>query len=144
MSKTRGTSKGRRKPQVVGYPSGADAPLRAVEEAVQRAMGARRVLLVEGLSDQIAIEAAAVVLGCDLAAEGVVVVPAGGVGSIGALAVRFGPQGVGLPLGGLCDAGRGDVGLSVAGQGGGWDSARAGAIWRAWGFGSATAIWRMS
>ncbi|MEO8241617.1 MAG: TOPRIM nucleotidyl transferase/hydrolase domain-containing protein [bacterium] len=99
----RGTSKGRRKPAVAGYESGADAPLRATDLALERATAARSVVLVEGISDQIAIEAAATRLGRDLAAEGVVVVPAGGVGSIGALAARFGPTGAGLRLSGLCD-----------------------------------------
>lgn len=92
------------KPAVSGYHSGADAPLRAIDSAVQRAVGARAVVLVEGISDQIAIEAAALRLGRDLTAEGVVVLPAGGVGSIGAMAERFGPMGAGLPLAGLCDA----------------------------------------
>ena len=93
----------RRKPAVTGHPSGTDAPQRATEAALVRAGSARAVVLVEGISDQIAIEAAARRLGHDLAAAGVVVVPAGGVGSIGALAERFGPKGAGLALSGLCD-----------------------------------------
>ena len=72
--------------------------------ALQRAATARALVLVEGISDQIAVEAAALRLGRDLAGEGVVVLPAGGVGSIGALAARFGPAGAGVPLSGLCDA----------------------------------------
>lgn len=83
---------------------GPDAPLRATELALQRAASARALVLVEGISDQVAVEIAAQRLGRDLAAEGVVVVPAGGVGNIGALARRFGPAGAGLPLAGLCDA----------------------------------------
>lgn len=102
MKDRRGTI--RRKPKLADYPSGADASLRAVDLALQRAAVARAVVLVEGISDQIAVEAAALRLGRDLMAEDVVVLPAGGVGSIGALAARFGPAGVGLPLVGLCDA----------------------------------------
>lgn len=83
---------------------GPQAPLRATELALQRAGSARALVLVEGISDQVAVEVAAHRMGRDLAAEGVVVVPAGGVGSIGALALRFGPAGAGLPLVGLCDA----------------------------------------
>jgi len=94
----------RRKPVVADHPSGPDAPLRATELALQRAGAARALVLVEGISDQIALEVAAQRLGRDLAAEGVVIVPAGGVGNIGALARRFGPAGAGLPLVGLCDA----------------------------------------
>jgi hypothetical protein len=75
-----------------------------MDAGLARAAAARVVVLVEGISDQIAIEAAALRLGRDLAGEGVVVLPAGGVGSIGGLALRFGPMGAGVPLAGLCDA----------------------------------------
>jgi len=81
--------------------SGAEPPLQLAE---RRAAGAKALVLVEGISDQIAIETAALRLGRDLATEGVVVMPAGGAGSIAALAARFGPMGAGLPLAGLCDA----------------------------------------
>lgn len=64
--------------------------------------GARVLVLVEGASDRIAVEVAAERLGRDL--TGVVVLDAGGIGSIGALAARFGPAGQGVPLVGLCDA----------------------------------------
>ena len=75
---------------------------RCEAEALSRAEapGVRAVVLVEGVSDQIAVEAAALRLGRNLVAEGVVVVPAGGVGGIAALATRF----AGLQLAGLCDA----------------------------------------
>jgi len=100
--------RGRRRPADLTCPGvgavGVDAPMRAVDLALQRADGARALVLVEGISDQIAIAAAARRLGRDLAAEGVVVVPAGGAGSIAALAMRFGPMGARLPLVGLCDA----------------------------------------
>ena len=65
-------------------------------------LGTRAVVLVEGVSDRVAVEMAARRLGVDL--TGVQVVAAGGVGSIRALAERFGPNGAGLPLRGLCDA----------------------------------------
>lgn len=64
--------------------------------------GARAVVLVEGVSDSVAVEVAARRLGFDL--TGVQVVAAGGVGSIGALAEKFGPKGAALPLRGMCDA----------------------------------------
>lgn len=66
------------------------------------ATGTHTVVLVEGVSDRVAVEAAARRLSRDLA--GMQVVAAGGVGSIRALAERFGPKGVGLALRGLCDA----------------------------------------
>jgi hypothetical protein len=74
----------------------------AVPQVPELAPGTRAVVLVEGVSDSVAVEAAARRLGVDLA--GVQVVAAGGIGSIGALAERFGPKGAGLPLRGLCDA----------------------------------------
>ncbi|MDQ3066468.1 MAG: ATP-dependent endonuclease [Actinomycetota bacterium] len=61
------------------------------------------VILVEGVSDQRALEALAARRGRDLDAEGVSVVPIGGAQSIGRFLDRFGPQGLDLRLAGLCD-----------------------------------------
>lgn len=68
-------------------------------------MEPRGVILVEGLSDQAAVEALAERRGRDLAAEGVQVVAIGGVQAIGRHVERFGPLGLGIELAGLCDAG---------------------------------------
>jgi hypothetical protein len=89
---------------VPGYASGADAPLRAIADALDRAGCARSVVLVEGISDQIAVEALAGLQARDLAREGVVVVPIGGARSVAKFLARFGPAGAGLRVGGLCDA----------------------------------------
>jgi hypothetical protein len=78
------------------------------------------VVLVEGTSDQVALEALAARRGRDLAAEGVAVVPMGGARSIRRFLELFGPRGVDGRLAGLCDAGEeGDVrrGLERAGLG---------------------------
>lgn len=83
-----------------GYESGPDAPLRATAHALAKADDARAVVLVEGVSDQIAVETAAAALGRDLAADGIVVVPIGGAHAIG----RFLPRFAGIPMAGLCDA----------------------------------------
>jgi hypothetical protein len=64
----------------------------------------RTVVLVEGASDQVALEALAERRGRDLGAEGVAVVPMGGAGNVGRYLERFGPQGLDLRLAGLCDA----------------------------------------
>ena len=64
----------------------------------------RTVVLVEGVSDQVALEALAARRGRSLAAEGVVVVAMGGAQKIGTFLERFGPQGLDLGLAGLCDA----------------------------------------
>ena len=66
--------------------------------------GLRAVVLVEGVSDQAAVEALARRRGRDLDAEGVAVVPMGGAQAIGRFLDRFGPRGLGVELAGLCDA----------------------------------------
>lgn len=63
----------------------------------------KRVILVEGVSDQRAVEALATRRRRDLEAEGVSVVAIGGAHAIGAALERFGPRGLGARLGGLCD-----------------------------------------
>ncbi len=62
-------------------------------------------MLVEGISDQRAVEALAERLGRNLDAEGVSVVSIGGAQAIGRFLQRFGPQGLDVKLAGLCDAG---------------------------------------
>jgi hypothetical protein len=64
----------------------------------------RAVVLVEGTSDQWALEALAERRGRDLEAEGVEVVPIGGAQAIGRFLERFGPNGLDVTLAGLCDA----------------------------------------
>jgi hypothetical protein len=64
----------------------------------------RAVVLVEGASDQRALEALARRRGRELDREGVSVVAIGGAQSIGRFLQRFGPQGLDLRLAGLCDA----------------------------------------
>jgi hypothetical protein len=66
---------------------------------------ARGVVLVEGVSDQLAVEALARRRGRDLAADRIAVVPIGGSKNIGTFLHRYGPQGLNLGLAGLCDAG---------------------------------------
>jgi hypothetical protein len=81
---------------------------------------AHAVVLVEGISDQRALEALAARRGRDLDAEGIAIVPIGGAQSIGRFLARFGPHGLDVRLAGLCDAGEeGDFsrGLERAGLG---------------------------
>ncbi|MET9221156.1 TOPRIM nucleotidyl transferase/hydrolase domain-containing protein [Streptomyces sp. NPDC003300] len=79
----------------------------AAAEAAARELAAathvRTAVLVEGTSDQAAVEALAVRRGRDLAAEGTVVVPLGGAMSIGRFLSLVGPEGLDLALAGLCD-----------------------------------------
>ena len=62
------------------------------------------VVLVEGISDQLAFEALARRRGRDLEAEGIRVVSMGGATTIGRFLERFGPHGSDVRLAGLCDA----------------------------------------
>jgi hypothetical protein len=65
----------------------------------------RVVVVVEGESDQVAIEALAERRGIDLAATGVRIERLGGAHRIGKFLERFGARGDGVRLAGLCDAG---------------------------------------
>jgi hypothetical protein len=83
------------------------------------------VILVEGVSDQLAVEALAARRGRDLAAEGVSVVPIGGAGNIRHFLELFIPQGI--RVAGLCDAGEeGDFRLAVERAGLGSELGQAG------------------
>jgi len=77
----------------------------AAAYARQAAAGSCAVILVEGVSDQAAIESLAVRRGRDLGREGVFVVPMGGATNIGHFLEVFGPRGFGVRLAGLCDEG---------------------------------------
>jgi hypothetical protein len=61
-------------------------------------------VLVEGISDQVALQALAARRGRDLAAEGIAVVPMGGARNIRRFLELFGPRGLAVRLAGLCDA----------------------------------------
>ncbi len=65
-------------------------------------------MLVEGVSDKVALEALARRRGRDLAAEGVSVMPIGGAQAIGRFLRLYGPHGSNVGLAGLCDAGEED------------------------------------
>jgi predicted ATPase len=64
---------------------------------------ARKVVLVEGLSDQLALEVLAERRGRNLDAEGLAIVPIGGARTIGRYLELLGPHGFRLQLSGLCD-----------------------------------------
>jgi hypothetical protein len=92
-----------------GYVHGPAAATEATARALVKAAAARSVVLVEGVSDQIAVETLAVRLGRDLGAEGVVVLPTGGAHAVTRYLTQFGPSGAGLRLSGLCDLGEENV-----------------------------------
>jgi len=59
------------------------------------------VVLVEGITDRIALEAVAAKLGLDLAGEGIEIVPIGGAQAVARVAAEYD----GVRLAGLCDVG---------------------------------------
>jgi len=64
----------------------------------------RSVVLVEGVSDQVAVETLAERRGHDFGAEGVAVLAMGGAQAIGRFLQRYGPEGLDVQVAGLCDA----------------------------------------
>ena len=86
----------------------------ATSRALERVGDARAVVLVEGFSDQIALETLAKRRGRDLEREGVAIVPIGGAQALGRFLRRFGDRRVA----GLCDAGEKDVFLRGFGRAG--------------------------
>lgn len=104
---------------LAGYVTGPAAATEATVRALAQAETARAVVLVEGISDQIAVETLARRHRRDLAAEGIVVLPVGGAHGVARYLRRFGPI-TGARLAGLCDAGEMHVvqrGLAAAGLG---------------------------
>jgi Overcoming lysogenization defect protein-like, TOPRIM domain len=103
-----------------GYVHGPAAATEATARALAKVAAAEAVVLVEGISDQIAVETLAARRGRDLGAERVVVLPIGGAHAITRYLTQFGPAGAGLRLAGLCDVGEENVvrrGLASAGMG---------------------------
>src|ERR1700719_4112159 len=92
--------------RVETVPSGGP---QATRRALARVGDSRAIVLVEGISDQIALATLAARRGRNLDDEGILVVPIGGAQAIGRFLTRFGPQGLDVRLAGLCDAGEEEV-----------------------------------
>jgi hypothetical protein len=88
-----------------GYVSGPAASTQATAIALTKAEDAQTIVIVEGVSDQIAVETVAKRFGLDLIEDGVVVLPIGGAHALTRYAGQFGPFGAGVRLIGLCDTG---------------------------------------
>src|SRR5438270_3260351 len=89
-----------------------DAKMGAVDEPGRTRgglPGARAIVLVEGISDQIALETLAARRGRDLASEGISIVPIGGAQAVGRFLARFGTERADATLAGLCDEREEDV-----------------------------------
>ena len=122
---------------------GSRAALVAAAARARRDPGSCAVVLVEGMSDQAALETLAGRLGRNLREEGVFIVPMGGATNIGHFLGLFGPQGFGVRLAGLCDEGEERDfrrSLEQAGLGAGWT----GPGWTGWVSSSAWRTWKTS
>ena len=82
------------------------------------AFRARSAVLVEGVSDQLALQALARRRGRNLDAEAVSIVPMGGATNIRSFLNQYGRKGLDVRLAGLCDAGEeGDFRRGLEGEG---------------------------
>ncbi|MEU4679152.1 TOPRIM nucleotidyl transferase/hydrolase domain-containing protein [Micromonospora sp. NPDC023737] len=85
-----------------GHLGGNAASIRATARALAKVESAVAVVLVEGISDQTALETAAMGRGRDLEAERVVIVPMGGAHAIGHFLARLAPLAPRVRRAGLC------------------------------------------
>lgn len=105
---------------VDGPLGGNAASIEATSRALAQVESAAAVVLVEGITDQLALGAAALARGRDLAAERIVIVPIGGAHAIGRFLVKLSPIGNRVRLAGLCDLREEEIfrrGLAEAGVG---------------------------
>lgn len=105
---------------LAGYVNGPEAPAEATRLALAKTDRAHAIVIVEGISDQIAIETLAARRGRDLNDEGTVVLPVGGAQAAVRYLKEFGPHGEQLHIAGLCDADAADTicsALAAAGIG---------------------------
>ncbi|MGN9812786.1 TOPRIM nucleotidyl transferase/hydrolase domain-containing protein [Micromonospora sp. BQ11] len=86
-----------------GHLGGNAASIQATARALAKVGSAAAVVLVEGISDQTALETAALARGRDLDAERVVILPIGGAHAIGRFLTSLAPLGTLVRLAGLCD-----------------------------------------
>lgn len=82
---------------------GSSTALMTAAARAREASGSCTVVLVEGMSDQAAVQTLAARCGRDLPGENVFVVPMGGATNIAHFLGLFGPGGFGARLAGLCD-----------------------------------------
>ena len=92
-----------------GLTTGPGATTCATARALALVGDARAVIVVEGVSDQVALETLAGRRGRSLEADGVVILPLGGAHAISRHLPALGPLGANLRLGGLCDAGEAEI-----------------------------------
>src|SRR5215212_456053 len=86
------------------YGGGGTPLVPSTAHALATGADSRAVVLVEGVSDQVALEALAERRGRNLSAEDISILPMGGATNIRSFLDLFGPQGLDVRLAGLCDA----------------------------------------
>ena len=84
---------------------GGTSLVAATAHALAIGADSRAVVLVEGVRDEVALEALAERRGRNLGAEDIAILPMGGATNIRSFLDLFGPQGLDVRLAGLCDAG---------------------------------------
>lgn len=89
---------------LAGYVNGPDAPVEATAAALEQVDSARCVVLVEGISDRMALDALAARTGLDVTAEAIVIVPIGGAHAATKYLARFTAE-PDLRVVGICDEG---------------------------------------
>lgn len=122
---------------------GNAASIQATAHALAKVGSAEAVVLVEGISDQIALATAAVSRSRDLDAERVVIVPIGGAHAIGRFLTGLGPLRTRVRLAGLCDLREEEIfrrGLAMGRVGSPAPAPR----WSGWASTSAATTWRRS
>ena len=100
-------------------------------------------MLVEGISDQLALQTLAARLGRNLAAEGIAVEPMGGAHRIASFLERLGPRGEDFELAGLRDVGE-EREFRRALERAGSALTSIGRKWNGWGSSCASPTWRTS
>ena len=104
---------------LAGYVNGPDAPIAATASALEQVDSARCVVLVEGISDRMALDALADRIGLDFDAEAIVIVPIGGAHAVSKYLELF-TSDADLRMVGICDEGEEQFfrdGLAAVGRG---------------------------
>lgn len=103
MQEAAANAESARRPERMG---GAGAILSVqIDEAHRAGEGSHTVILVEGVSDQRAIEGLTKRRGRDIAREGIAIIPIAGATNISRFLELLGPHGYDVRLAGLCDEG---------------------------------------
>ena len=125
---------------VIEAAGGSSVALVAAAARARGDPGSCAVVLVEGMSDQAALETLAARIGRDLRDEGVFIVPMGGATNIGHFLGLFGPRGFGVRLAACATRGRSMASVAAWSRPGwvpgwtgpAWPGSVSSSAWRTW------------